>query len=110
MTVEPPDPGLIASLRGLDRNGRLLFAMRTLRMFGYGFLAVVLVLYLAAAGLDPLAIGIVLTLTLIGDTIISLWLTTHADRFGRRRVLVAGRGADGRRRDRLRAHRAGCRC
>ena len=59
-------------------------------MFGYGFLAVVLVLYLAAAGLDPLAIGLVLTLTLVGDTIISLWLTTNADRFGRRRVLVAG--------------------
>jgi len=59
-------------------------------MFGYGFLAVVLVLYLDAVGLDPLAIGIVLTLTLIGDTIISLWLTTNADRLGRRRVLVAG--------------------
>ena len=59
-------------------------------MFGYGFLAVVLVLYLAALGLDPLAIGIVLTLTLIGDTLISLWLTTNADRLGRRRVLVAG--------------------
>jgi MFS family permease len=85
-----PDPGLVASLRGLDRNGRVLFAMRTLRMFAYGFLAVVLVLYLAAVGLDPLAIGIVLTLTLIGDTFISLWLTTNADRFGRRRVLVAG--------------------
>jgi MFS family permease len=85
-----PDPGLVASLRGLDRDGRLLFAMRTLRMFGYGFLAVVLVLYLAAVGLDPLAIGIVLTMTLIGDTLISLWLTTNADRLGRRRVLVAG--------------------
>jgi len=59
-------------------------------MFGYGFLAVVLVLYLDAVGLDPLAIGIVLTLTLIGDTLISLWLTTNADRLGRRRVLVAG--------------------
>jgi MFS family permease len=59
-------------------------------MFGYGFLAVVLVLYLDAVGLDPLAVGLVLTLTLIGDTIISLWLTTNADRFGRRRVLVAG--------------------
>src|SRR4051812_50167144 len=69
--------------------------MRTLRMFGYGFLAVVLVLYLAAAGLDPLAIGLVLTLTLIGDTIISLWLTTNADRFGRRRVLLAGSGVVG---------------
>jgi MFS family permease len=86
----PPDPGLVASLRGLDRDGRLLFAMRTVRMFAYGFLAVVLVLYLAAAGLDPLAIGLVLTLTLIGDTIISLWLTTNADRFGRRRTLVVG--------------------
>jgi MFS family permease len=84
------DAGLIASLRGLDANGRLLFAMRILRMFGYGFLAVVLVLYLAALGLDPLTIGMVLTLTLVGDTLISLWLTTNADRIGRRRVLVAG--------------------
>ena len=90
VTAVAPDPGLIASLRGLDRNGRLLFAMRTLRMFGYGMLAVVLVLYLDAIGLDPLAIGVVLTLTLIGDTFISLWLTTSADRFGRRRVLVVG--------------------
>lgn len=90
MTAAGPDPGLIDSLRGLDRNGRLLFAMRMLRMFGYGFLAVVLVLYLDALGLDALTIGIVLTLTLIGDTLISLWLTTNADRIGRRRVLVAG--------------------
>jgi MFS family permease len=85
-----PDGGLLASLRGLDRNGRLLFALRTLRMFGYGFLAVVLVLYLAALGLDAFTIGAILTLTLVGDTLISLWLTTNADRIGRRRVLVAG--------------------
>jgi MFS family permease len=85
-----PDSGLVASLRGLDRDGRLLFAMRTLRMFAYGFLAVVLVLYLDALGLDALTIGLVLTLTLVGDTLISLWLTTHADRIGRRRVLVVG--------------------
>jgi MFS family permease len=59
-------------------------------MFGYGFLAVVLVLYLDALGLDALTIGAILTLTLVGDTVISLWLTTNADRLGRRRVLVAG--------------------
>ncbi|HTG41548.1 MAG TPA: MFS transporter, partial [Methylomirabilota bacterium] len=86
----PLDAGLIASLRGLDRDGQLLFTTRVLRMFGYGFLAVVLVLYLAALGLDPLTIGAILTLTLVGDTVISLWLTTNADRIGRRRVLVAG--------------------
>ena len=84
------DAGLVASLRGLGRDGRLLFVTRVLRMFGYGFLAVVLVLYLAALGLDSLTIGVILTLTLVGDTLISLWLTTHADRIGRRLVLVAG--------------------
>jgi MFS family permease len=84
------DAGLVASLRGLDRDGRLLFALRTLRMFGYGFLAVVLVLYLDALGLDALTIGLILTLTLVGDTLISLWLTTNADRIGRRRVLLVG--------------------
>jgi MFS family permease len=84
------DAGLIASLRGLDRNGRLLFATRILRMFGYGFLAVVLVLYLAAIGLDAGPIGLILTLTLLGDTLISLWLTTRADRIGRRLVLIVG--------------------
>ena len=89
-TAPPIDAGLVASLRGLDRNGRLLFATRVLRMFGYGFLAVVLVLYLAALGIDAGLIGVILTLTLLGDTVISLWLTTSADRIGRRRVLVAG--------------------
>src|SRR5712691_2259437 len=59
-------------------------------MFGYGFLAVVLVLYLAALGIEALTIGAILTLTLVGDTLISLWLTTSADRIGRRRVLIAG--------------------
>ncbi len=90
VTPAPIDAGLVASLRGLDHDGRLLFTTRVLRMFGYGFLAVVLVLYLDALGLDAPTIGVVLTLTLIGDTAISLWLTTSADRIGRRRVLIAG--------------------
>ena len=84
------DDGLVASLRGLGRDGRLLFLTRVLRMFGYGFLAVVLVLYLVELGLDSLTVGAILTLTLIGDTVISLWLTTSADRIGRRRVLIVG--------------------
>jgi MFS family permease len=76
----------------LGRDGRLLFATRMARMFAYGFLSVVLVLYLAALGLDNLHIGLLLTLTLIGDAAVSLWLTTHADAVGRRRVLRVGAG------------------
>jgi MFS family permease len=74
----------------VTRDARLLFLARAVRMFGYGALGVILVLYLAEAGLDAGAIGILLTLTLVGDTIISLGLTTHADRIGRRRTLIAG--------------------
>jgi MFS family permease len=59
-------------------------------MFGYGSLAVILVLYLAAAGFDGGSIGLLLSLTLVGDTLVSLWLTTHADRIGRRRTLLIG--------------------
>jgi len=59
-------------------------------MAGYGALSVVLVLYLARLGFDGPTIGILLTLTLLGDTAPSLWLTTHADRIGRRRVLLVG--------------------
>ena len=59
-------------------------------MSGYGALGLVLVLYLTSAGLDAGQIGVLLALTLAGDTVISLFLTTHADRIGRRRTLVIG--------------------
>jgi MFS family permease len=88
--TERAGPGLLASLRELDRDAQFLFATRILRMFAYGFLAIVLVLYLDALGFGGFEIGLLLTLTLVGDTFISLWLTTNADRLGRRRVLVAG--------------------
>jgi|WetSurMetagenome_2_1015567.scaffolds.fasta_scaffold18254_4 MFS family permease len=74
----------------LTADGRILFAARIVRMFGYGFLAVVLALYLAALGLDEWRIGLLLTLTLVGDTAVSLWMSTHADRYGRRTMLAVG--------------------
>ncbi len=61
-------------------------------MFAYGLLAVILALYLAQVGLSDAEIGLLLTLTLLGDTIISLWITTRADRQGRRRMLLIGAG------------------
>jgi MFS family permease len=51
---------------------------------------VVLVLYLKSIGLTESQTGVLLTVTLIGDTLVSLWLTTRADRIGRRRVLRIG--------------------
>ena len=81
---------MTALLAALPRDGRLLFVTRFTRLVAYGALSVVLVLYLTTLGLGPSQIGLLLTLTLVGDTLVSLWLTTRADRFGRRRTLIIG--------------------
>jgi len=67
-----------------------LFASRFLRLFAYGSLSVILVFYLVSLGLSESQTGLVLSLTLAGDVLISLFLTTRADRFGRRRMLLVG--------------------
>lgn len=79
-------------LQSLTSDGRRLFGARVARLFAYGFLSVVLMLYLVSRGLSEERAGLLLTLTLLGDTSISLWLTTWADRFGRRRTLLVGAG------------------
>jgi MFS family permease len=80
------------TLRSLPADSWYLFGTRAIRLFAYGALSVVLVLYLAQVGLDEAQIGLLLTLTLLGDTLISLWLSTLADRLGRRRMLLVGAG------------------
>lgn len=74
----------------LGPDGRLLFLTRGARMFSYGFLSVVLVLYLSGLGFSDARIGLLLTLTLVGDTVISLGITLNADRIGRKPMLVLG--------------------
>ena len=76
----------------LDRNIVLLFTTRTLRLFGYGFLSVILALYLAESGINNFLMGLLFSLTLVGDAGISLLLTTSADRFGRKKTLIIGAG------------------
>lgn len=74
----------------MQRNITILFTTRTIRLFCYGFLSIILALYLADVGLSEGQIGLIFTLTLAGDAGISLWLTTSADRLGRKRTLIIG--------------------
>lgn len=77
-------------LRALTSDGWLLFVTRFARLFAYGSLSVILVFYLVGLGLTEPQTGLVLTLTLVGDVVVSLYLTTRADRTGRRRMLIVG--------------------
>src|SRR3981081_2007792 len=79
-----------SALNSLTPDGWLLFATRFIRLFAYGSLSVVLVFYLIAIGLSEPQTGMLLTLTLVCDTVRSLFLTTRADRTGRRRMLIVG--------------------
>ena len=77
-------------LKTLTRDAWLLFTTRFIRLFAYGALSVVLVFYLVGLGLSTSQTGFLLTSTLFGDTLVSLYLTTRADRIGRRRMLIVG--------------------
>jgi MFS family permease len=74
------------------RDVALLFSARSVRLFAYGALSVVLALYLHDQGLTGAQIGLLFTLTLAGDAGISLWITTTADRIGRKKMLLLGAG------------------
>ena len=79
-----------SALNSLTRDGWVLFLTRFVRLFAYGSLSVILVFYLVGLGLTTAQTGLLLTLTLAGDIVVSLYLTTRADRIGRRRMLIAG--------------------
>lgn len=57
-------------------------------MFAYGFLSVILGLYLRELGYTEAAIGLIFTVALVGAAALTLLLTPVADRFGRRRMLL----------------------
>lgn len=74
----------------LSLDAKLLFGTRIIRLLAYGLLSVILGLYLIEIGFTEQEAGAILTLTLMGDAVISLWLATQADRHGRRRALKIG--------------------
>jgi MFS family permease len=82
MRVADPKPGLPADSR------RVLIA-RGLRAFGDGFVALLVPIYLIELGFGPLAIGVIVTSTLIGTALMTLWVGMVANRHSRRRLLLA---------------------
>jgi MFS family permease len=72
----------------LSPEGRLLFAGRALRTFGFGWLSLILALYLERRGLPAPVIGAVFTATLVEDAVFTVLVASLAQRVGRRRVLL----------------------
>src|SRR5260370_10037676 len=67
---------------------RLIFGMRGLRQFSYGLLAVLLAVALADEGFSTVAIGVLITVSLLGDMVGTYVIGLVADTWGRRRTLA----------------------
>jgi MFS family permease len=76
----------------LSRDGKKLLLTRMLRTFGYGYLAVILALYMAELGLDPPSIGLILGGAIAGSAAMTVFWALAADRFGRRRTALTMAG------------------
>ncbi|KDE05323.1 hypothetical protein MVLG_04239 [Microbotryum lychnidis-dioicae p1A1 Lamole] len=72
------------------RDVLLLFTSRFVRMLAFGAVSPILVLHLRLIGLSDTRVGSFLSLTLLGDVLLSLVVTWTADTLGRRRVLALG--------------------
>ena len=78
----------MSSLRA-SLDARRILVARGLRAFGDGFVALLVPIYLYDLGFTALAIGAIVTSTLIGTALLTLWVGMAASRHSRRGLLLA---------------------
>jgi MFS family permease len=78
----------MAFLDWVSRDGKLLLTARVVRTFSYGFLSIILAIYLKLMGFNEIFIGIVLTATLVNSVIFNLIASFYADKIGRKKILI----------------------
>ncbi|KAJ1333789.1 para-aminobenzoate synthetase [Microdochium nivale] len=80
----------LGSLHDAGPNAYIIVTARTCRMFAYGTNSLILALFFAELKFSDFRIGLFMSLTLLGDVFLGIWLTLIADKVGRRRVLFLG--------------------
>src|SRR5438874_10632346 len=70
-------------------DSRRILVARGRRAFGDGYVAVVVPIYLLELGFSALQIGAIVTSTLIGTALVTLWAGMVANRYSVRRLLLA---------------------
>lgn len=75
-------------LTWLSDDGRIILTARIIRTFGYGFLSVILTIYLAIIGFNGVQVGLILSTSLINGILFNLIASYYADKFGRRNLLI----------------------
>lgn len=79
-----------ATVSRSTRDVKLLFLQRFFRLFAYGTTFIILVHFLSSLDISDEHVGLFMTLTMLGDVVISFVLTLITDQVGRRKILLAG--------------------
>lgn len=69
-------------------DAKLLIATKGIRGFGFGFISISAVVYLRLVGLNPLSVGIIISLASLGSSLDNVLASKYADRVGRKRSLL----------------------
>jgi MFS family permease len=75
--------------QGLSPDGRRLLTGKSLRAFADGLVSVVLPIYLLRRGYAPLAVGAIVTSTLLGSALLTLSIGLFAHKLSGRNLLIA---------------------
>ena len=73
----------------MPREVRAVFVAKAVRTFGYGFLAIVFPIHLAALGVGAIGIGVAVSATLFASAALTWAARRPAERYGARAVLLA---------------------
>lgn len=80
----------LATMRHAGKDVYIIILARYIRLTAYGAVALILALFFQEQGFSDEQIGLFMSLTLLGDVLVSLLLTLIADTLGRRRILLLG--------------------
>ncbi|KAK2593081.1 hypothetical protein QQS21_009211 [Conoideocrella luteorostrata] len=80
----------VSSVYASGSDTWLVILARTCRMFAFGAISLIIALFMASLHVSDFKIGLFMTLTLVGDVILSLSIALVADKIGRRLVLFSG--------------------
>lgn len=72
----------------ISKDGKIVFLNRAIRSFGFGFLSILLGIYLNELGFQPILIGLLLSTAIIGGAIFTLIFGRYAVRYGIKKMLI----------------------
>ncbi len=72
----------------LSRDGKSILLAKGIRAFGFGFVSVILFIYLNSIGLNVLLDGAIFSIIMVSGALFTVFGSLYADRMGRRRYLA----------------------